>query len=291
MVAGSSPFALDRRQVRRQFERAAATYDEAAALARTVADRLIERLEVVRLVPARVLDAGCGTGYCTRALAQRYRRAQVVGLDIASPMLTRARRRAGWFSRSRFVAGDAGSLPFADAAFDLVLSNLLLPWCEPPAAFAEFRRVLRPGGLLMFTSVGPDTLQELRDAWQRVDDAPHVHAFLDMHDVGDALVRAGFADPVMDVERYTLSYADAPALLRELKALGAQNAQLGRRRGLTGRDRFERFAAAYASLARDGRTPASCEVEYGHAWVPETTRAARETAAVIPLEKIGRRPR
>lgn len=289
MSAGTSPFALDKRQVRRQFGRAASTYDAAAVLPRTVADRLIERLDVVRVRPARVLDVGCGTGYCTLALARRYRRAQIVGLDLAWAMVARARHQAGWFARPRFAGGDAERLPFREAAFDLVVSNLMLPWCEPPAVFTEFLRVLRPGGLLVFTSVGPDTLQELRGAWRRVDDAPRVHAFLDMHDVGDALMRAGFADPVMDVERYTLTYADAPALLRELKVLGVQNAQQGRRRGLTGRARFERFLGAYAAMTRGERIPASYEVVYGHAWAPETKPAARGTTATIPLAAIRRR--
>lgn len=285
-----SPSALDKRLVRRHFERAALTYDGAAVLARTVADRLIERLDVVRLRPARILDAGCGTGYCTRALARRYRGAQVVGVDLAWAMAARARRRAGWFVRPRFTAGDAERLPFADAAFDLVMSNLLLNWCQPRAVFAEFLRVLRPGGLLMFTCCGPDTLQELRAAWRRVDATPRVHTFLDMHDLGDALIRAGFADPVMDVERYTLTYADPRALLRDLKALGVQNAQQGRPRGFTGRARFERFLAAYAAAAAVGgeRFVASSEVVYGHAWVPENRRVAAGTV-VIPLDKI-RRP-
>lgn len=275
----------------RQFERAASTYDAAAVLARTVAERLIERLDVVRMTPLRILDAGCGTGYCTRALAQRYRRARIVGIDVALAMAVRARRRAHWFARTRFVSGAAERLPFADTAFDLALSNLMLPWCEPPPVFAEFLRVLRPGGLLMFTSLGPDTLRELREAWRRVDDAPRVHTFLDMHDVGDALMHAGFAEPVMDVERYTLTYADTRALLGELKALGAQNAQQGRARTLTGRRRFERFVAAYASMAQGGRLPASCEVVYGHAWVPEPKPVARGATVLVPLDQIRRRPR
>lgn len=289
MKTGTTPFALDLPRVRRQFERAAPTYDAAAVLARTVAERLVERLDVVRMRPTRILDAGCGTGHSTRMVARRYRRAQVVGLDLAWAMAARARRRAGWFARSRFVSGDAGVLPFADTAFDLVSSNLMLPWCEPRTVFAEFLRVLRPGGLLMFTSFGPDTLRELREAWREVDDAPRVHVFLDMHDVGDALVQAGFADPVMDVERYTLTYADTHALLRELQALGAQNAQQGRRRSLTGRARFGRFLDAYACLAQGGRIPASCEVVYGHAWVRQERPAPRGTTVVVPLDKIRRR--
>ena len=271
---------LDRRVVRRHFARAAGTYDGAAVLQRRVADEMIQRLDVVRLQPRALLDLGCGTGYVTRALARRYRRARLVGLDVAHAMAAHARRAAGWFSRTRSVAGTAERLPFAAGAFDMVVSNFMLPWCEPAAVFAECRRVLRPNGLLVFTSLGPDTLAELREAWRRVDEAAHVHRFLDMHDVGDALVHAGFAEPVMDVERYTLTFADARAVVRDLRALGAQNAQRARPRGLTGRRRFERFLAAYDALAHDARVPATVEVVYGHAWAPRAPDGGRP---VIPI--------
>lgn len=279
-LPASAPSAYDKRRLCAQFERAAPTYDEAAVLPRTVADRLIERLDVVRLSPGRILDAGCGTGYCTRALTRRYRRAQVVGLDLAHGMALRARRKAGWFSRARFACGDAERLPFADASFDMVWSSLMLQWCAPTAVFPEFLRVLRPEGLLMFTSLGPDTLQELRVAWRRADTGAHVHDFLDMHDVGDAVARAGFADPVMDVEHYTLTYPDVQAVTRDLKALGGQNAQPARARGLTGRARYSGFRSAYEALAKDGRIPATWEIVYGHAWAPRTLAAGRRVIRI-----------
>ncbi len=286
----SGAASFDKRRLRAQFDRAAPTFDKAAVLPRTVADRLIERLDVVRLKPSRILDAGCGTGYGTRALARRYRAAQVIGLDVATAMAARARRKAGWLARSRFLSADAERLPFADASFDLVLSNLMLQWVDPAAAFAEFVRVLRPEGLLVFTTFGPDTLQELRRAWRDAgDEAPHVHTFLDMHDIGDALVRAGFADPVMDVERFTLTYPDVPAVMRDLKALGAGNAQQAKRRGLTGRARFRRFLSAYEAMMQEGRVPATYEVVYGHAWAPASRRTADGQTVRIPIDKIGRR--
>ena len=285
-----APEKLDPRQLRRQFSRAAATFDAAAVHPRTVADRLLERLDVVRLQPASILDAGCGTGYLTRALGRRYRRAHIVGIDLAPTMAQTARANAGWFPRSRYVGGDAALLPFADASFDMVASNLMLQWCEPARVFPELLRVMRPGSLLVFTSFGPDTLKELREAWAGVDRNPHVHPFLDMHDVGDALLRAGFADPVMDVERYTLTYADVDTALRELKALGAQNALRGRALGLTGRARFARFREGYLSLGQEGRVPVTYEVVHGHAWVaePRSSRQRGSTAA-IPIESIRRR--
>jgi malonyl-CoA O-methyltransferase len=284
---------LDKRRVRESFTRAADTYDGAAVLQREIADRLLERLEVVRLIPRRILDVGCGTGYDVRQLSRRYPRARVTGLDIAAPMARRARRRAGAWNRltgrCTFACGDAERLPLATASVDLVLSNLSLQWCDPPTVFGEARRVLRAGGLYMFTTFGPDTLRELRAAWQAVDQSPHVHGFLDMHDLGDMLIGAGFADPVMDVEHVTMTYADVMGVLRDLKGLGAHNMAAARARGLTGKTRFARFRAAYEALARDGRIPATYEVVYGHAWAPETERA-RDGVAVVPLQRIGRRP-
>lgn len=289
-VQRAEPFAFDKHRLRRQFDRAAPTYDSAAVLARTVADRLIERLNVVRLQPKSILDAGCGTGYGTRALARMYRGSRVVGLDLAWRMAVHARQKAGWFARARFVSGEAERLPFTDASFDLVLSNLMLPWCDPAIVFAEFLRVLRPEGLLVFTTLGPDSLRELREAWRAVDDAAHVQAFLDMHDVGDASMRAGFADPVMDVERYTLTYNDVSAVLRDLRAIGAQNADPARPRGLTGRARFRRFRSAYETMVNDGRVPATYEVIYGHAWAPAGRRLSGDATTVkIPVENIRRR--
>ena len=283
---------LDKAQARAAFERAAATYDQAAVLQREVAERLLERLDLIRLKPARILDIGCGTGYCTRALARRYRGAEVIGIDIAHAMLHRARRGGSWWQRlpggrMRYAGGDAESLPVADAAADMVISNLMLQWCEPVRVFAEIRRVLRPGGVFMFTSFGPDTLTELRAAWRVADAGVHVHAFLDMHDVGDALVHAGLADPVMDVERLTLSYADALEVMRDLKHIGAHNTARGRARGLTGKQRLARVRAAYAAQARDGRVPATFEVVYGHAWAPPQSAPARD-AGIVPVATSGR---
>lgn len=286
----SPAFLLDKPRLRRQFAHAAATYDAVAVLQRQVADRLLERLDLVRHIPEVVVDAGSGTGYCTRALARRYRGAQVYGLDVAWAMARAARRKAGWFGPRRYVCGDIEAMPIASGSVDLVVSNLALQWCRLDTVFAEFMRVLRPGGLLMFTSFGPDTLRELRAAWAAVDSGVHVHAFLDMHDVGDALVRAGFADPVMDMENFTLTYADVYGLLRDLKHIGAGNAAHGRARGLTGKRRFARFVAAYQAMARDRRLPATYETVYGHAWAPLESRRG-EGVATIPIASIGGRRR
>jgi malonyl-CoA O-methyltransferase len=283
--------ALDKRRLRQSFAQAADTYDAVAVLQREIADRLLARLEVVRLQPRALLDIGCGTGYDLRRLSQRYPRARVLGLDIAETMAHRARSRAGrwrrFTGRSLFACGDAEHLPLATASVDMVVSNLALQWCDPPTVFAEARRVLRPGGLFMFTTFGPDTLRELRAAWRAADDAAHVHSFIDMHDLGDMLMHAGFADPVMDMEAFTLTYADVRGVMRDIKQLGAHNVAVSRARGLTGKARFARFRAAYEALAQDGKIPATYEAVYGHAWVPET-EPARDGIATIPVGRIGR---
>ncbi len=289
---------LDKRRVRAAFQRAALSYDSAAVLQREIADRLMERLDLIKLRPTSVLDVGSGTGYCTRALARRYPRARVIGVDIALAMArlsARSGRRfawTGWRPRERYMCGDAEALPVRSGSVDMVVSNLALQWCNPDAVFEETVRVLRPGGLLMFTSFGPDTLRELRTAWLSVDDAPHVHEFVDMHDLGDALVRAHFAEPVMDVERLILTYPSVSAVLRDLKAIGARNAARGRHPGLTGKRHFAGFRDAYASMAQaDGRIPASFEVVYGHAWapVPESGGRRRPDGTVtVPLVRLGR---
>jgi malonyl-CoA O-methyltransferase len=286
------PFALDRVQLRAAFERAASTYDTAANLQRDVADRLLQRLDDVRVSPSNVADIGCGTGYCTRALARRYKSARVIGLDIAHGMVQRARQRQRWHllqKRARFVAGDAERLPFGKASTDIVFSSLALQWCEPRRALTEFGRVLRPGGLLMFTTFGPDTLIELRRAWAEVDTQPHVHGFLDMRDWGDQMLAAGFADPVVDVERVTLHYPDVIKVLCELKNIGAHNVAQDRQRGLTGKNRFERFRRAYEAMSTENGIPATYEIVFGHAWAPTMERSRRPDEAIIPLSSIRRR--
>ena len=285
---------LDKRRMRESFEHAAATYDAAAVLQREIADRLLGRLDLVQLRPQAVLDIGCGTGYDVRELTTRYPRARVLGLDIVEAMVQRARRKSGLWDRvSRrcvFCCGDAERLPVATSSMDMVISNLMLQWCDPQTMFAEARRVMRPGGLIMFTTFGPDTLRELREAWRAADDAPHVHAFIDMHDLGDMLIHTGFSDPVMDMEQFTLTYPSVVEVMRDIKHLGAHNVAVTRARGLTGKARFARFRAAYEAFARNGKIPATYEAVYGHAWVPETEKtSAHEGVAVVPVGRIGRR--
>ena len=285
--------AIERGEVRRAFGRAASSYDAAAELQRRVRDELLSRLDYVKLEPSAVLDLGTGTGHAALALKRRYPASTVVALDLAESMLREARRRQPLFRRFQRVCADAAALPLRSATVDLVYSNLMLQWCGvPDGVFAECRRVLRPGGLLSFTTFGPDTLVELRRAWAAADhDGVHVSRFLDMHDVGDALVRSGFAEPVMDVDRVTLTCAEVRDLMRDLKAIGAHNAASGRRRGLTGKSTFARMVDAYERERRDGRLPATYEVVYGHAWAPATSGRRADPLGVVrvPVGRIGRR--
>jgi malonyl-CoA O-methyltransferase len=279
------PPAIDKRQARRAFERAAERYDEVAVLQREIAKRLLGRLDYIIHRPQVVLDVGAGTGEATHALTARYRKARIFALDFALPMLQQARRRGSWLRRPRCVCGDAEQLPLADASVDLIFSNAALQWCNDlEGAFREFRRVLRPEGLLMFTTFGPDTLQELRQSWAAVDGTPHVSPFPDMHEIGDAMLRAGLADPVVDVDRLQLTYQDVPALMRDLKTLGAQNATSGRQRGLTGKTRLQAMIEAYEGFRGEGLLPASYEVVYGHAWAQGQPR--QQELGRVPLDSL-----
>lgn len=290
----------DKRVLRRRFDRAARGYDEAAALAREVAARMDERLGLLRAVPGRVLDLGSGTGHGARLLHRRYPGAVVVEADLSFAMLEQSRRHDGWLRRGvrrmtgssePRVCADAERLPFADAVFDMVWSNLALQWIGPPQdALAELYRVLRPGGVCLFSTLGPDTLKELRAAYARADATVHVHRFIDLHDYGDMLVDARFADPVMDMEQLTLTYPDVQALLRELKASGAGNVDPGRKPGLSGRSPLARMAGAYEACRCDGRLPATFEVVYGHAWRPQSARTAADGRAIVEFHpRRGRR--
>jgi malonyl-CoA O-methyltransferase len=295
------PRDVDPDAVRRAFARAVDTYDAGAALQREIGARMAERLDYVKITPAAILDAGCGTGEAIGDLGVRYPAARVVALDIALPMVMTARRRVGagrsafrrllrpFASRGAvepaFVCGDINRLPFAGVAYDLVWSNLALQWVNDlPRAFAEFRRVLKVGGLLSFTTFGPDTLREVRSAFTGLDGHTHTNRFVDMHDIGDMLVHAGFADPVMDMEYVTLTYDSPRALLAELKAIGATNRTRGRPTGLMGRARFARALARLDALRRDGRIPATFEVVYGHAWKGEP-RTTPEGHAIVRLTR------
>jgi malonyl-CoA O-methyltransferase len=282
---------LDPRAVRRAFDRASATFDANAAVHGELRARLLERLDVVRLQPAVVLDLGAGIGHASRALQDRYPAAYVAAADLSLGMLREARRQQRWLKRFGRVASDAHALGLKTSCVDLVFSNLMLQWCaDPDRVFAELARVIKPGGLLMFTTLGPDTLRELRSAWAS-DAGIHVHRFIDMHDLGDALMRAGFAEPVMDTERLTITYRDLDSLLRELKGSGSMNLAEGRSRGLRSRDRDRTALERYESARQNSLLPVTLEVVYGHAWASEARRKRPSAGQpfTVPVGSIGRR--
>lgn len=281
-------FTLDKRRVRHSFDRAAATYDQVAVLQREICDRMVERLQYIKSEPKVILDAGSGTGYGSRQLRARYPQSRVIELDIAPAMLQASRsRQPAWKRLLPFVAAeervcaDIESLPLRAGSVGMIWSNLALQWCNDlEATFSGMHAVLESGGLLMFSTFGPDTLKELRNSFGTLDAHAHVNRFLDMHDVGDALMRAGFAAPVMDMETVTLTYDAVAGLMRDLKALGAHNANQGRGHGLLGKGAWQRLQQNYEALRRDGKLPATYEVVYGHAWKGEKKQPPGEAQVV-----------
>ena len=273
-------FSLDRRAVAHAFDRASASYDAAAALQERVRNELLQRLAELKLAPASVLDLGAGTGHASRALKRRYPKALTVAADIAPGMLMRAKAQSRWLRRFERVRADAYSLPFRDGCFDLVFSSLMLQWCDDlDAVFAEIARVLKPGGVLMFSTFGPGTLAELREAWG-ASDAPgnHVNHFFDPHALGTALMHAGLSEPVLDVDRLVFGYPDVLSLMRELKAIGAHNVTRGRARGLTGRKRLAAMTQAYETQRRGSKLPATWEVIHAICWgAPSSARSSQDS--------------
>jgi malonyl-CoA O-methyltransferase len=287
-VAAPDEFGLDPVRLRRAFDRASRTYDRSAAVQGEIRARLFERLDLIRLQPTTVVDLGAGTGAGARALKDRYPSAQVIALDSSLGMLKRTRAHQRWLRPFRSVGGLAEALPFKDASAELVISNLMLEWCsDPDAVFAEVRRILRPNGLVMFTTLGPDTLKELRAASAGAWSEARAHRFIDMHDLGDALMRAGFADPVMDTETLTVTFSSFRTLVRELKDTGVLPHR-PLRSGLMGRKRFQALEDRFPADRAPHRF--TLEVVYGHAWVPNRPFPKHSGGDIaIPVSAISRR--
>jgi len=289
-VDQENDFTLEKTRVANSFGRASGLYHSASQLQEGVANELFERLDLMTLVPARILDLGSGPGKAATKLVKRFRKARLIELDISFDMLAEAKRDTPrFFSRRSKLCNDAENLSLATSSVDLVFSNLMLQWCQDlDAAFKEIARVLKPGGLFIFSSFGPDTLVELRQSWAAVDDSVHVNAFIDMHDVGDALMRAQLENPVLETDLLLRSYESAWPLMRELKTLGAHNVNSGRRRTLTGKTKFNGMLAEYEKLRQAEGLPASYEVVYGHAWAPAAQLARRvdEMTSTYPLSAL-----
>ena len=253
--------------MRRRFDRAASSFDDSDFVHQVTRDGLLERIGPMSLEARIVIDLGAATGSAMPPLKKRFRGARVVPMDLSAGMLHKARSKQSWFGRAPGIQADAAAIPLADNSVDVVFANLLLPWLgDPPRAFREINRVLRDEGLFAFSTLGPDSLLGLRDAWQKIDDDEHVNRFADMHNVGDALVRSGLRDPVLDVDRLTVTYEDPAALFRDLTAVGARNSLTGRRRTLTGKSRFGAMTRELFPADQDGPLALDLEIVYGHCW-------------------------
>jgi len=259
---------IPKQDIAKSFSDAASGYDAAAILQHEVAERVFERLDLIRVAPKQVLDIGCGTGVHTRRLKQQFSRAKVYGIDIAPGMIAVAKAQEKLFGGIKYQVADADQLPFKDNSMDLIFSNLTLQWLPDLAVtFKEWNRVLKPGGLIIFSTLGPDTLYELRESWQQVDDYVHVNPFLDMHLVGDAVFHNGFENVVMDRDVITMTYKTLKGLMGDLKSIGAHNMNPGRPRGMMSRARWQKLQQAYEAFRwQDGQLPATYEVVFGHAW-------------------------
>jgi len=258
---------LDSRHVRRRFERAAASFDDADFVHTVTREGLLARLQPLVVEAGTVLDLGSATCSTSQALSKRFSRAHVISVDLAHNMLQRGRKKRAWFSRSSFVQATAAALPFSAQSIDVVFANLLLPWVDDPnQVFSEIARVLRKGGVFAFATLGPDSLLEIRRAWAQVDDRAHVNHFLDMHDLGDGLVNAGLADPVLDVDRLSVSYDSTQKLFADLTAMGGRNALRQRNHALVGKQHFRHMTEELQRSGADGKITLDLELVFGHCW-------------------------
>ncbi|MCB1826913.1 MAG: malonyl-ACP O-methyltransferase BioC [Coxiellaceae bacterium] len=260
-----------------QFNSAATTYDGAAIMQRHAANHLLQRLDIMKMDVNTVLDLGAGTGYCTLLCQQRYPHARCIAIDSAANMLQVIQ------SGVETITARAEDIPLPDNSVDVIVSNMMLHWStDIPQVFGEVSRVLKEGGVFLFTTLGPDTLSELRQAWAVVDDYNHVHHFYDMHDLGDALLQAGFSDPVMDMEMLTMRYNNLPQLFRDFADLGVRNVAEPRKRGLTTKKQLQAMCDAYEKFKRDDSYPASYEILYGLAW------GKNRSEITVPLSSLRR---
>ncbi len=283
----------ERRATRRSFDRATA-FDAVSFVHDETRRRLLERLDLFDLEPRVAVDLGCATGRGALALADRYPSARVLAVDSSTGMLSAARARFAAAPSVAALGGDAEQLPLREQSVQLVLANLVLPWCRPPTLFAEAARVLEDGGLLLFATLGPDSLRELRAAWGAVDSALHVHAAFDLHDVGDLALAAGLAEPVVDVDRLEVTYASVASLVHDLRSCAAVNVAAGRRRGLTTPRRWHAFERALVGGGDGARFAITLELVLGQAWGRGPRRTGRPEGAgeiAVPLASLRRRER
>ena len=279
---------LEKYRIKKHFDGKAQSYESSAVLQREVCDQMLERFKLIKMQPEMILDVGAGTGWGVQGLMKHYSKAQVIALDLSQAMLQCSKKKGGWFRKPALICADAEAIPIANNSVDIIFSSLMLQWCDAEKVFKEFQRILKPGGLLMFSSFGPDTLKELRHSWQQVDEKIHVNDFVDMHDLGDALLQQGFAEPVMDMDVMTLTYSDAKAVMLDLKNIGANTPIKNASHGLITPRKFQRVLDAYQTFEKDGLVPATYEVLYGHAWKPDSAikNTSTKKEFTIPFEQF-----
>lgn len=283
----------EKHRIQRHFDAKAIRYESSAILQRNVCEELLSRLDLTSLNPAVILDAGCGTGWGTQGLLKKYKKAKVISLDLSPEMLKQTRTKGGWLRKPALICADAEEIPLQDESVDLIFSNFMLQWCDYKKVFAEFKRILKPEGLLMFTTFGPDTLKELKQSWAQVDDHAHVNDFTDMHDLGDELVNTGLAEPVMDMDLMALTYEDVMSVMSDLKAIGAnttlKNQKKPAEQGLVTPSKLKRVIQHYENYRSEGVVPASYEVIYGHAWkTKQRATKISQTEFSVPVDQLKR---
>lgn len=279
---------IEKKDIAQSFSKAAPTYDAAAFVQKEIGTRLLERLDLLKSPPTTILDVGAGTGSITRLIQNKFPKSKIIGLDLAQGMSHFAKSKQPWHlwkNKPFYVCGDTEFLPFANNSFDLIYSNFTLQWCfNLKQAFAEFKRVLKPNGMMFFTTLGPQTLMELRSALKKISKAQHINDFTDMHDIGDILFNGAFSDPVMDMEIITATYQSVRQILSDLKATGARNMNVKRAKGCTGKALFKQMMQAYEAFKLpDGTYPVTYEVLYGHAWLKEALVHKQDPDGVVRI--------
>ncbi len=249
-------------KIRNTFNTASSNYNDNALLQNEIANRLAEKLKVISIKPQTIIDLGSGTGFLSEKTAKIFPNSILVCVDFAQQSLLEN-------SQNLKVCANAYELPFASNSVDFIVSNLMMQWCpDLTTLFNECFRILKPQGLFLFTTFGPDTLKELKRSWSVVDSSAHVNNFIDMHDIGDQMLQSGFQSPIMEMENITLTYEKVVDLMHDLKAIGAQNVA-NRSKALTGKTKFKKMIEMYENYREDGKLPATYEVIYGHAWKNE----------------------
>ncbi|WP_133126751.1 malonyl-ACP O-methyltransferase BioC [Legionella nagasakiensis] len=266
----------------------ATEYEQAAKIQLEIGERLFERLHYLKITPRYVLDLGCGTGVFTQRLRKQYPQAQVIGFDLAYAMLMQAKSKQKWRKKWPLVNGDMMAMPFVSGFFDLVFANQVLHWAQPlSSVIGELNRVMNSQGCLMFSTLGPDTFQELRYSWAKVNQYAHTNEFLDMHDLGDCLLTEQFIDPVVDMEMLTAHYTSLSRLVRSLKSQGVRNINQARNQGLTGRHAWHKFEEAFSALRTEtGKFPLTYEIVYGHAWKGAQRRMDNGVETTFSVERL-----